>query len=191
MEGRTAAKAEAIARAVMPVDGLGFGDGGLVWAPRPLGEISIRRNVAVGDLFALAEIPGVALYSLQVGPHAGDLERHGGQVLVTDLSRRLRDWSDTAAYMAALDLIITIDSGPLHLAGALGRPTIGLLPHVSCWRWGARDAESTPWYPSLRLLRQSAVGDWGSVIHQLRHTVINRIANPDRDLQKKGGNIWH
>jgi hypothetical protein len=164
---------------------------GLVWAPRPLGEISIRRNFALGDFFSLAEIPGVALYSLQVGAAAHDIERHGGQVLVTDLSRRLRDWSDTAAYMAALDLIISIDSGPLHLAGALGRPTIGLLPFVSCWRWGARNTDTTPWYTSLRLLRQSAVGDWGGVIHQLGHTVVNRIANPDRDLQEKGGNIWH
>lgn len=160
---------------------------GLVWAPRPLGEISIRRNFALGDFFALAEIPGVALYSLQVGAAAHDVQRHGGQVLVTDLSRQLRDWSDTAAYMAALDLIITIDSGPLHLAGALGRPTIALLPYVSCWRWGARDTDRTPWYPSMRLLRQSAVGDWSGPLHQLQHIVKNRIADPDWELKQKVG----
>jgi hypothetical protein len=155
---------------------------GLVWAPRPLGEISIRRNIALGELLSLAEIPGVALYSLQVGPHAKDLERRDAGVLVTDLSRRLRDWNDTASHMAALDLIISIDSAPLHLAGAMRRPVIGLLPFVSCWRWGARDTDRTPWYPSMRLLRQSAVGDWSAVVHQLHQVVTNHLACPDREL---------
>jgi hypothetical protein len=146
---------------------------GLVWAPRPLGEISARRTVPLGMLLELAAIPGVALYSLQVGAAARELEAGPG-VLVRDLSRQLRDWHDTAAYMQALDLIVSVDSAPLHLAGALGRPCVGLLPYVPCWRWGFH-TDQTPWYPTMRLLRQPAPGDWSSVIQQLRDLVADRI----------------
>jgi hypothetical protein len=146
---------------------------GLVWAPRPLGEVSARRIVPLGMLLELAAIPGVALYSLQVGAAARELEAGPG-VLVRDLSRQLRDWHDTAAYMQALDLIVSVDSAPLHLAGALGRPCVGLLPYVPCWRWGFH-TDQTPWYPTMRLLRQPAPGDWSSVIQQLRDLVADRI----------------
>ena len=128
----------------------------------------------LGDLIEhLAPIPGVALYSLQVGEAARELVAGPG-VVIHDLSRRLRDWGDTAAYMAALDLIVSVDSAPLHLAGAMGRPCVGLLPYVPCWRWGF-DADRTPWYPTMRLLRQHAVGDWRGVIRQLHHLGANRV----------------
>jgi len=146
---------------------------GLVWAPRPLGEISARRSVPLGLLLELAAIPGVALYSLQVGAAARDLEAGPG-VLVQDLSRQLRDWRDTAAYMSALDLIVSVDSAPLHLAGAMGLPCVGLLPYVPCWRWGFH-TDRTPWYPSMRLLRQAAPGDWRTPLHQLRNLVQQRL----------------
>lgn len=142
---------------------------GLVWAPRPLGETSARRIVPLGMLLELAAIPGVALYSLQVGAAARELEAGPG-VLVRDLSRQLRDWRDTAAYMQELDLIVSVDSAPLHLAGALGRPCIALLPFVPCWRWGFH-ADQTPWYPTMRLLRQAAPGVWSGPIQQLRELV--------------------
>jgi len=134
---------------------------GLVWAPRPLAEVSARRIAPLGELLEPAAIPGVALYSLQVGPAAGDIERHGAGVLVVDLSRRLRDWGDTAQYMAALDLIVSVDSAPCILAGAMGRPCIGLLPYVPCWRWGL-GTDRTPWYGTMRLLWLNTTGTFGS-----------------------------
>jgi len=134
---------------------------GLVWASRPLGEVSARRS-PLGMLLELAAIPGVALYGLQVGAAARDLDAGPG-VLIQDLSRQMRDWRDTAAYMAVLDLIVSVDSAPLHLAGALGRPCFALLPFVPCWRWGFH-TDQTPWYPNMRLLRQAAPGDWSNVI---------------------------
>jgi hypothetical protein len=161
---------------------------GLVWAPRPVDERSSRRIAPLGELLGLARIPGVALYSLQVGEAARELEGGPG-VLVHDLRHRLRDWADNAAYMAALDLVVSVDSAPLHLAGALGRPCVGLLPAVPCWRWGF-GTDSTAWYPSMRLLRQAEPGDWSGPLHQLHHLVRNRIADPDRELKEKGGNIW-
>jgi hypothetical protein len=172
---------------------------GLVWAPRSLpgslGERSARRGVPLGELVGLAAIPGVALYSLQVGPHGSgphgsDGAAHelaaGAGVLVHDLSRRLRDWADTASYMAALDLIVSVDSAPLHLAGAMGRPVIGLLPHLPCWRWGFA-TERTSWYPTMRLLRQAAHDDWSGPLHELHHLVRGRIADPDWELKQRLG----
>ena len=150
---------------------------GLVWAPRPLGEISARRVVPLGLLVELAAIPGVALYSLQVGAAARELEAGPG-VLIRDLSRQLRDWRDTAAYMEELDLIVSVDSAPLHLAGAIGRPCVGLLPFVPCWRWGF-NTDRSPWYPSMQLLRQAAPGDWSEPFAQLHQLVCNRV----RDLE--------
>jgi len=128
-------------------------------------------------LLELAAIPGAALYSLQVGAAARELDAGPG-VLVRDLSRQLRDWHDTAAYMRALDLIVSVDSAPLHLAGALGRPCVGLLPYVPCWRWGFH-TDQTPWYPTMRLLRQPAPGDWSEPCAQLHQLVCNRV----RDLE--------
>jgi hypothetical protein len=75
----------------------------------------------------------------------------------------LRSFDDTAAVMAALDLVISVDSAPAHLAAALGKPTWVLLPYSADWRWGiARD--DSPWYPTARLFRQQSVGDWSAVI---------------------------
>jgi ADP-heptose:LPS heptosyltransferase len=79
--------------------------------------------------------------------------------------------------MAALDLVVSVDSAPLHLAGAMGRPCVGLIPEVPCWRWGFA-TDRTPWYPSMRLLRQSKHGDWSGPLHQLHHLVGNRLADP-------------
>jgi ADP-heptose:LPS heptosyltransferase len=110
---------------------------------------------------------------LQVGPAAADIQAGGAEVLVDDLSPQLRDWADTAAYMADLDLIISVDSAPLHLAGAMGRLCIGLLPFVGCWRWGVPGDVLTPWYPTMSLLRQYEPGDWRGPIARLIQIVRN------------------
>ncbi|TAN55093.1 MAG: hypothetical protein EPN20_20710, partial [Magnetospirillum sp.] len=96
--------------------------------------------------------------SLQVGPAA-----NGQLVGVTDLSPRLDDFADTAAALAALDLVIAVDTAVLHLAGALGRPAWALLPFAPDWRW-LRHRDDSPWYPSLRLFRQERRQDWETVI---------------------------
>ncbi len=79
----------------------------------------------------------------------------------------LTDFDDTAAIIATLDLVVTIDTAVAHLAGAMGKPTWILLPHVPEWRW-MLDREDTPWYPSARLFRQHRRGDWESVIERVR-----------------------
>jgi len=82
---------------------------------------------------------------------------------VWDGSSRDRDLADTAALVATLDLVITTDTCIAHLAGAMGKPVWILLPHLADWRW-MQQRETTPWYPTARLLRQAAPGDWAGLI---------------------------
>src|SRR5204863_2880742 len=87
--------------------------------------------------------------------------------VVADLSDQLGDFSDTAAVIANLDLVIAVDTAVVHLAGALGRPVWAMLPFAPDWRW-MLDREDSPWYPSLRLFRQARPGDWDSVLVRVR-----------------------
>jgi len=86
---------------------------------------------------------------------------------VTNLARNLASFGDTAAIVAALDLVITVDTSVAHLAGALGKPAWVLLSHYPDWRWLLERADS-PWYPTLRLFRQDTLGDWEPVIGRVR-----------------------
>jgi hypothetical protein len=79
--------------------------------------------------------------------------------------------ADTAALVAALDLVISVDTAVVHLAGALGRPTWLLNRFDSCWRW-MRDRDDSPWYPGLRQFRQAAPGDWDGVIARVRAALL-------------------
>jgi ADP-heptose:LPS heptosyltransferase len=122
-------------------------------------------------LLALADIPGVALYGLQVGPRAADIRALSAQGLVHDLSPEIRDFADTARLILQLDRIVTIDSAVAHLAGALARPTFVLVPFTPDWRW-LRGREDSPWYPTLRLFRQETPRDWAGVVRRVRAALV-------------------
>lgn len=157
--------------AAEPAPGLA-GDGvpavGLVWAGSPTHENDARRSLPLDVLGPVFDLPDLTLFSLQVGPRRGDLAGPGIAGRITDLAERLDDFADTAAAVAALDLVITADTAVAHLAGALGRPAWVMLPFVPDWRWGLKRAD-TPWYASLRLYRQPAGGDWASVVQSIVH----------------------
>ena len=122
-----------------------------------------------------APLPGVALYSLQKGARAADIAASGATALIHDLSPAIHDFADTARLLMQLDLLITVDTAPAHLAGALGRPAFVLLPFTPDWRWmGQR--EDTPWYPSLRLFRQAAPRAWEPVIARVRAAIETALA---------------
>jgi ADP-heptose:LPS heptosyltransferase len=108
-------------------------------------------------------MPDVHWVSLQKGDAAGQLAGLPEDVLVQDGSSEDRDLAETAALMATLDLVITTDTCIAHLAGAMGKPVWILLPHLADWRW-MHETETTPWYPSARLLRQKAPGDWDGLV---------------------------
>jgi tetratricopeptide (TPR) repeat protein len=135
---------------------------GIAWAGNPKHAADSRRSIACERLAELSRVAGVRFYSLQVGERAQDLALlPAGQVL--DLSRELANFAETAAALANLDLVISVDTALVHLAGALGRPCWVMLPFSPDWRWLTERADS-PWYPSLRLYRQTGPGGWDEVI---------------------------
>lgn len=141
---------------------------GLVWAGNPVHRNDRNRSMAADRLVPLLDVPGVRLFSLQVGERAR--EAPAG---IVDLSPRLVDPSHTAAVLEVLDLLICVDTLPAHLAGALGRPAWVLLPFIPDWRWlWAR--EDSPWYPSLRLFRQRRPGDWDDVVRRVADALTTK-----------------
>ena len=149
------------ARLVSQADNLRVG---IVWAGSAAHRGDRFRSIQLRDFGPLAQIPGVSLYSLQKGPPA--VEATEGTVPLTDLSPQLEDFSDTAAAIAELDLVVSVDTSVAHLAGALGKPVWLLLPTASDWRW-LRERSDTPWYPSMEIFRQTARDDWSAVIAQV------------------------
>ncbi|HEY7087346.1 MAG TPA: tetratricopeptide repeat protein [Tepidisphaeraceae bacterium] len=134
---------------------------GLVWAGNV--KPDANRTCPFEMLAALATVPEVAFFSLQKGDDAKDALNPPAGMNLVSLSDNLQDFADTAAAMTHMDLILTIDTAAAHLAGALGRPTWALLPWACDWRW-LDDREDSPWYPTMRLIRQPKRGDWPSVI---------------------------
>lgn len=133
---------------------------GIVWAGNPLHSNDVRRSLTLETLRRLA-IPGMV--SLQVGPRAHEAEQLG----LLDPSPDLADYAETAALVANLDLVITVDTSVAHLAGALGVPVWIMLPYAPDWRWMI-DRRDSPWYRSARLFRQSEPGNWIGVVDQVR-----------------------
>lgn len=135
---------------------------GIVWAGNPAHSNDRRRSLPAESVAALAAETGAGLVSLQVGPRAGEAAQYG----FLDLSGRLHDYAETASAIAALDLLITVDTSVAHVAGALGKPVWVMLPFAPDWRW-VLGRDTTPWYASMRLFRQSRPGDWGDVVRQV------------------------
>jgi len=138
---------------------------GFAWAGNPRYKADSQRSMHVRTLLPLLRTPGVTWISLQKGEPARQLESLPGDVFAWDGSSRDRDLAETAALIATLDLVVTTDTCIAHLAGALGKPVFILLPYLSDWRWMQR-IETSPWYPTARLLRQKAPGDWASVLER-------------------------
>jgi hypothetical protein len=114
---------------------------------------------------------------LQKGPAQAQTGQYRGRAPLVHLSAEVGDFSDTMAIVEALDVVVTIDTSVAHLAGAMGRPVWIMLPHVAEWRWLQARADS-PWYPSARLFRQPAPGDWGAVAGAVARALAERVATP-------------
>ncbi len=143
---------------------------GVVWSGSTRFAGHVRRSVALASLLPLAAMPGVQLFSLQKGKPATQLNTSGAGGFIVDLAAQCADFGDTAAAIELMDLIVTTDSGVAHLAGCIGKPALNLLQYKPSWIYGMR-GEATPSYPTMRLIRQMAPGDWSSVINEMSRLV--------------------
>jgi hypothetical protein len=134
----------------------------LVWAGRPSHVNDANRSMRL-DMLAPLSRTGATLVSIQKGPAEAAASAPPSGMSLVNLSPEIRDFEDTAAILSVADLLISVDSSPVHLAGALGRPAWIMLPFVSDWRW-LQHREDTPWYPTHRLFRQTCDGDWAGVV---------------------------
>jgi tetratricopeptide (TPR) repeat protein len=139
---------------------------GIVWRGSPQHVRDHARSFPLDCFAPIAKIPGVRLFSLQKGNSNDSLPDRLEQFGVIDLAESFADFADSAAAMANLDLVITCDSSPAHLAGALGRPVWLALPKSAEWRW-LRERDDSPWYPTMRLFRQTQAGNWESVFERI------------------------
>jgi hypothetical protein len=135
---------------------------GFVWAGSPTRRDNAKRSAPLTTFEPLFKVPGTRFFSLQVGKFRPELEGLDPKFGVVDLGQGLNDFGDTAAAVNALDLVISVDTAVLHLAGALGKPAWGLMSRPTGFFW-MNEREDSPWYPGLRLFRQPELGDWGSV----------------------------
>jgi ADP-heptose:LPS heptosyltransferase len=123
------------------------------------------RSIELPQWLGLLKNEGVAFVSLQYGEPGGEIEalvrEHG--VVVHHWPEAIDDYDETAALVTALDIVVSVQTAIVHLAGALGKPVWALIPHVAEWRYGAA-GEGMPWYPSVRLFRQARASDWDGVL---------------------------
>lgn len=154
---------------------------GLAWAGKSrtaqphAAAIDKRRSMRLADMAPLLAVPGCSFVSLQLGPPSGQARLLPADAHLHDFTGRLGDWADTAALVAGLDLVITVDTAVAHLAGALGKPVWMLNRFDSCWRW-FMGRDDSPWYPSLRQFRQTRRGDWAGVVERVTAALEERAA---------------
>jgi tetratricopeptide (TPR) repeat protein len=156
---------------------------GIAWQGNPQFRFDRLRSIPLAQFAPLARVPGVHLLSLQKGAGRDQLPVLPARFPVTDLGGQLDETTgaflDTAAVMKNLDLVITSDTAAAHLAGALGVPVWVALHHVPDWRW-LLDREDSPWYPTMRLFRQTQSGQWEDVFERIAAALQRRLAAPEK-----------
>ncbi|MGA7433255.1 MAG: tetratricopeptide repeat protein [Xanthobacteraceae bacterium] len=165
---------------------------GLVWAGNPrkdqphIHRLDHERSLALDQLAPLFEVDACSFYSLQKGDDAQRQLREGPwRDRVIDFTDDLHDFSDTAALIENLDLVISVDTSVLHLAGALGKSVWLMNRYNTCWRW-LRDRDDSPWYPSLRQFRQDAARDWGPVVRRIAAALRDYVRGFNEGAARRG-----
>jgi hypothetical protein len=135
---------------------------GIVWAGRPTHNNDRRRSSKLADFAPIAALPGVALVSLQKGSPANQAGGYFGRAPLINIGAEVKDYTDTMALLECLDLVVTVDTSVGHLAAAMGKPVWILLATSPDWRW-LLNRSDTPWYPTVRLFRQTVPRQWSDV----------------------------
>ena len=154
---------------------------GLVWAGRArtgavdLAAIDARRSLSFAQLAPITAVAGARFFSLQKDSNEVGTASAG----CVDFSAEWKDFADTAAFVANLDLVISVDTAVAHLAAAMGKPVWLLNRYDSCWRW-LRGRDDSPWYPTLLQFRQPKPGDWTTPVHKIADALKDWLANRPR-----------
>jgi hypothetical protein len=148
---------------------------GLVWSGSPQNLNDSNRSIGLPALLPLLDL-AATFVSLQRDVRAGDAPLLQERSEILPCGGALRSFSDTAALISNLDLVITVDTAVAHLVGALGRPVWILLPFIPDWRW-LRDRNDSPWYPTARLFRQTAARDWSGVVDRIHAALGDWLEN--------------
>jgi hypothetical protein len=146
---------------------------GLAWAGRPTHKYDRQRSISLAALAPLAH-EKIHFYSLQFGDAAAQTATPPPGIKLTDPTGQIEDFADTAALIAELDLIMSVDTAVAHLAGAMGKPIWLLLPFSPDFRW-LLNRDDTPWYPTMRLFRQTKLGEWADVIDRAARALLQSI----------------
>lgn len=159
---------------------------GIAWQGNPQHRGDRQRSVPLQQFAPLARVEGVRLVSLQRGFGSEQLASLGGAFDVetfADVGEDVDPFLRTAAILSNLDLVVTVDSAIAHLAGAMGVPVWVALPFAADWRW-LRGRDDSPWYPSMRLFRQTRVGEWPEVFERMAIAVRQRLAGEPLDVRR-------
>jgi hypothetical protein len=150
---------------------------GLVWSGNPKHGNDRNRSIPLRLMTSILDVDATFV-SLQMDPRPDDKAALAGSGMV-DQTVHLTDFAETAALVSCLDLVITVDTSVAHLAGALGRPIWILLPYVPDWRW-LLDRDDSPWYPTVRLFRQTETREYGSALNRVRTELAALVAVASR-----------
>jgi len=149
---------------------------GLVWAGKTTTDALGGRSMTLSQFAPLATVPGVTFYSLQKGEGEEQAEFPPTGMKFRHISDKIHDFADTAGAITNLDLVISIDTSVVHLAGAMGKTVWALLPYNAEWRW-LLDKDESPWYPTMRIFRQTKQGDWSGVMDRVVEGLQKLVAN--------------
>jgi Tfp pilus assembly protein PilF len=153
---------------------------GIVWGGRPTHNNDRNRSTVLATFAPLAEIPGIALVSLQKNQAQAQIGGYWGRAPLVNLGPELQDFGDTMAVLECLERVVAVDTSVVHLAGAMGKEASVLLPYAPDWRW-LLDRNDSPWYPTVRLFRQGPDRKWDPVMHR----IAQEIAAPTRRRRKR------
>jgi len=148
---------------------------GFVWAGSPTRVDNDKRSAELALFEPLFDLAGASYFALQVGAARSALDAYLERDNVHDLADSFGDFADTAASVQALDLVISVDTSVLHLAAAMGKPVWGLMSFPTGFLW-MEGRDDSPWYPSVRLYRQSKPGDWQSVFSRVKEELARLLA---------------
>ncbi len=167
---------------------------GLAWAGERAHDNDLNRSIPLATLAPILDVPDLAFVSLQHDVREEDAAVLQSRPDLLPIGSKFRDFADTAAAIAPLDAVISVDTAVAHLAGAMGKPLFLLLPFAADFRW-LRERADSPWYPTARLFRQPQFGDWHSVVDELRRelarfgSVLPSLAGAARRRMRVGDDL--